>query len=49
MRMDVVKNILGKNDTDEEVRLLKQDLEYFQSKGDKAGVMRVQERLEGLI
>ena len=44
--MDVVKNILG--DTDEEVRMLKEDLRYFCSTGNKAGVIKVQKRLEGL-
>jgi len=45
--MDVVKNILG--DVEDEVKMMKQDLEYLKSIGDKAGAMKVQERLEGLI
>ena len=43
--MDVVKNILGRDDTDEEIRLLKQDLEYFKSIGDKTKMMKTQEML----
>ncbi len=48
MKIDVVKNILG-NDVDEEVRMLKEDIHHAYRKGDKARVMHLQERMEGMM
>ena len=47
--MNVVGNILGKDVEDEEIMMLKEDIHHAYRKGDKAGVMHLQERLEGLM
>ncbi len=48
MKMDVVGNILGK-DVDEEIRMLKHEIHYAHKRGDRAGVMYLQERLDGMM
>ena len=47
--MDVVKNILGNDVEDEEIRMLKEDIHHAYRKGDKARVMHLQERMEGMM
>ena len=52
--MDVVRNILGEDVKnvellDEETKMLKHEIHLAHKRGDKAGVMHLQERLEGLM